>query len=708
MLRTLGGVIARLVNGLGIFLVGVCEASAQIGDQRVCANETVLVEARDDYESYSFTPSTGVLWEVLWRARLNPAVTTRYRLRARRRLPTELIANPDFTSGTDGYASDLQLGGGGFSTGQAVTVARAGTLPGDHDDCADPSGVPGDEMLAFRLSAGQRARVACQTLAVEAGAEYRFESRVAALENRVRVGFAWVVNETQLGPTVLTDPASCTWRGFGRDYLATATANVEVCVVGEAPAASAVSGGLDEVSFRRYDVDHEEEFTVVVLPAPMVRDTTVAICPGGRFVDEALGLDLGPGEIGQAAIPLGTGCDSLVNFHVEATGEGGFVDSMAIGPLCIGAAVDVGGELRTAFTDTTFRKAFRTRGGCDSTVVRTVDVFDGGDVDFTVWAPSCGLDNGLVVVRPPASAVFAWDDGETGLTRQELSGGQALRATLTNASGCKAPLSIPIPEALPPPSVDILVPATCPGDAADVAITLSEGYTGAVEQGGVSILGFGESTTTQLEPGAYRIAWRGPEGCTGSAELDIESPPPPTLQLEGDTIRRLGGELAFRVVGPTPTTTGIPLRWRFRGADIDAGLLRGDALTAWRPTAGGDLTVNYTDERGCAQTLRRHITVERARDLAFASAFSPNEDGVNDALTLVPHEGISMLTRLEVFDRWGGHVYETGGILPGGLVWRGMAPDGRAVLSGAYVIVAEVLLTDGTTEAFTTTAEVIR
>ena len=69
------------------------------------------------------------------------------------------------------------------------------------------------------------------------------------------------------------------------------------------------------------------------------------------------------------------------------------------------------------------------------------------------------------------------------------------------------------------------------------------------------------------------------------------------------------------------------------------------------------------------------------------TAFSPNDDGINDALEVFSHcDWPFEIHSLKVFDRWGGLVYASEGQAE--TVWDGSV-RGQAAASGTYVWVLE-------------------
>lgn len=103
--------------------------------------------------------------------------------------------------------------------------------------------------------------------------------------------------------------------------------------------------------------------------------------------------------------------------------------------------------------------------------------------------------------------------------------------------------------------------------------------------------------------------------------------------------------------------------------------------------------VFVTDGYGCAV-----VRVEGSSPCAFdddvfvPEAFSPNNDGINDAFVIPGIEGYPD-NRITIFNRWGGKMYEAAGYNNRSVVWDGTSPDGLysgLAPSGTYFYVLDL------------------
>jgi len=116
------------------------------------------------------------------------------------------------------------------------------------------------------------------------------------------------------------------------------------------------------------------------------------------------------------------------------------------------------------------------------------------------------------------------------------------------------------------------------------------------------------------------------------------------------------------------------------------------------PVANPEQTTVYcvtvTDQNSCQDSACITITVEELCKDQFAAfiptAFSPNNDGENDILTIKLSQGCIKSFTFKIFDRWGELVFETSDANTG---WDGMY-KGRLMNSGMFTYIFNGLLTD--------------
>lgn len=98
----------------------------------------------------------------------------------------------------------------------------------------------------------------------------------------------------------------------------------------------------------------------------------------------------------------------------------------------------------------------------------------------------------------------------------------------------------------------------------------------------------------------------------------------------------------------------------------------------------GEYPITLTSSLGCDSLVLLDLSFYQ---VYFPTAFSPNDDGVNDRFSVQGGEDLLEVTRLEVFDRWGNLLSVTP-------EWAGRR-EGEPLDPGIYVFVAYLQMSDG-------------
>ena len=119
------------------------------------------------------------------------------------------------------------------------------------------------------------------------------------------------------------------------------------------------------------------------------------------------------------------------------------------------------------------------------------------------------------------------------------------------------------------------------------------------------------------------------------------------------------------------------------------------------PTETTTYTVEITDVSGCVVEARITIQVINDSVVFIPSAFSPNNDGINDIFTVFSAQEIETVNYLRILDRWGNLMFEAENFAPNSQIgWDGTY-KGRPMDPAVYLFVTEVQFRDtGVTEVF--------
>jgi gliding motility-associated-like protein len=112
-------------------------------------------------------------------------------------------------------------------------------------------------------------------------------------------------------------------------------------------------------------------------------------------------------------------------------------------------------------------------------------------------------------------------------------------------------------------------------------------------------------------------------------------------------------------------------------------------------------TLAVTDANGCTAEGKLTVLVEKLEQVYVPNAFSPNNDGINDELTIFAGPQVDKIKSFQIFDRWGELVHELYNFEPNDLQlgWNGTF-NGEELDPAVFVWFAEILFLDGQVRIF--------
>ena len=246
-------------------------------------------------------------------------------------------------------------------------------------------------------------------------------------------------------------------------------------------------------------------------------------------------------------------------------------------------------------------------------------------------------------------------------------------------------------------------PIKCFGDFTFVEIDSAYGGRGEVPadyQVSVNGSSFQVIGTRFQVPGGLPIPVEvvDPTGCQAFGELLVETPPAITVRLPAKLTVELGDSVRIR---PSVFPGGAPLvldslRW---SPDTNLVYVGNSRLSPFaKPLEDLTYTLTVVDEDGCRQSASVLIDVDRNRNFFIPTAFSPNNDAVNDQLQVFTGPGVRQIKSLVIYNRWGELIREAED-LPLSSYGETVAWDGnfrgQLVDAGVYVYLAKVVFLDG-------------
>lgn len=379
------------------------------------------------------------------------------------------------------------------------------------------------------------------------------------------------------------------------------------------------------------------------------------------------------------------GCTATAGYLIPT---GDTVLIMEAAAICQGETFAWGGSLLTA--DTLACLVFTQPGGCDSTSCLQLTVHPLPALSLTADGNLCG--GGPVALSATGQhTAWLWQDGSTGPGLSTDQPG-TYSVTVTNAQGCTASASLTLTA-----GVEYEVTATGPACTGDtdgrIAFQNTSGGTPPLQfsiDGGQT---FSSSTVFEnLPPGTYSLVVEDAAGCRTESEALLVEPTVILLDAGEDLSIRLGESVTLSA----QTNLVNPLVLWQPPDYLDCP----DCLsTVASPVKTTVYEVEITDPNGCKARDAVRVAVDGRRRVYVPTAFSPNGDGINDRLTVFGDASVAQVLSLQIFDRWGGLVYEGRNLQPNDTTtgWDGTV-NGEAVQPGTYVYVLRLQLADGTEE----------
>lgn len=247
-----------------------------------------------------------------------------------------------------------------------------------------------------------------------------------------------------------------------------------------------------------------------------------------------------------------------------------------------------------------------------------------------VWTPAAGLSNPNIanpVATPSASTLYSVE--------------------VTDANGCQASGTVNVgiytlADPMPQPNSSI-----CLGD--QVQLTAFNGvtynWTPALSLNSANIANPIASPTTTT---VYTVSIIDVNGCSNTGSVTITVNSMPTVDAGFDEIIESGQSVQLNATGAS-TYIWTPATWLSDPFEPNPVSTPAQTITYY---------VTGTDLNGCSGTDSMTVTVVKEPIVYIATAFSPNDDGINDFFGISEHDNFTFRT-LQVFNRWGEVIFST-------------------------------------------------
>lgn len=348
--------------------------------------------------------------------------------------------------------------------------------------------------------------------------------------------------------------------------------------------------------------------------------------------------------------------------------------------------------------------------GCDSMLgpfeVSTVPTFDYiPKLEFAFTPSTCGENNGSVtILNHPAlnGYSYRWVANSNGsgpvlssnFTLSNMTVGSTYYFYLKDSKGCEqlgtsALNTVQFPKPVLNENTLLISPATC--------------------LAGGSISGLGITQTPAAAP--YKLVWRNQAGDSITNSIGISNVSPGNYALQ---VRDNFGCSITKTFVITSAITNLPaplydavrvkrgsgatiLVKNYQTGGIYTLFVANSATVAIQQNTTGRFTFNSVprdttvyiqfEKDGCSsRRVAVTISVYDEVTISIPNAFSPNNDGINDIMT-ISTQGIQALSELIIFDRYGKTVYKSADPQKG---WNGKSNNGDLPV-GTYYFVLEAI-----------------
>ncbi len=323
--------------------------------------------------------------------------------------------------------------------------------------------------------------------------------------------------------------------------------------------------------------------------------------------------------------------------------------------------------------------------------------------DLNVLPPRCGNANGEVTLVASGGTLpltYSLDNTSfqpTPLFRNLPSG--TYTARIRDASGCEASKVVTLPASKP-----LVILST---DAVSTTCGQANGQATMVVAGGIKPIRYsanGQSlqsinTFNKLTAGVYTLSAIDSTGCTVSQSVDVAASKGPEIADLSITPEGCGQKNGAVTVTTANTT---------KEADFSINSQAYQRNNVYAGLSAGTYTLTVKDATNCLVTREVVIPLNCANFVTLPTAFSPNADNMNDALTAhfsFPSLSVSHLT---IYNRWGNAVYGRSAftIASGEPLWDGKI-SGQIVPAGTYLYQIEFHFPNGGQHTYRKSVELL-
>jgi len=390
-----------------------------------------------------------------------------------------------------------------------------------------------------------------------------------------------------------------------------------------------------------------------LLVSPTNQDTSeVFICDGESYY--VAGADQTESGVYTDTLQNSYNCDSVIVTVLEVMDV--FYTAGVVN-ICKGDSIELGGGYQTEsgfYIDTLSSNA----NGCDSIVVSelVVNTTYAMEYEETICDGDSVLINGVYETE-----AGVYTDG------------------LTTTTGCDSLVTVTLNVL---PTIELLAAdeSICLGESIDMYVSGSDLVTWSPDTG-LSCSDCIDPIASPTETTTYTVSAVGCQGAIVEIEVTVYVNTIPEVAIISDASVLKGDSTILIAEVSDPSAT---LVWSTEEGEICTGCTK---ITV-SPQSTATYTLEAYSDAGCSSLDQFVLRVDDAciySNLEIPNIISPNGDGANDEF-LIQYEGVSDVSLLRIYNRWGELIFETNDIT--GDLWDGTF-RGQALSPGVYVYYLE-------------------
>ncbi|MCO6463290.1 MAG: hypothetical protein J5I52_03990 [Saprospiraceae bacterium] len=197
-----------------------------------------------------------------------------------------------------------------------------------------------------------------------------------------------------------------------------------------------------------------------------------------------------------------------------------------------------------------------------------------------------------------------------------------------------------------------------------------------------------------LSAGTYKVEAIDNHGCSVIEYVEVPSNGNLEVTIDDEYFILFGDSLLLRPEGLNDLTGKAVLRW-FKG---DTLVCTGCTELWVRPFVNTVYTIEQSIEGLCKETVHVLVRVRTNMNDAIPNVFRPESSSGNERFYIPQTRGIKQIKRILIFDKWAENVYAAYHLSPGlkESGWDGTF-NGKECEQGVYIVIAELLLSNGQT-----------